>query len=176
MHHLDLGLFNYQVTYTRELLKEFCDQIAINKLDIQLAGIPRFPGLKIFKNGLGNIKRFTADEFRNMMKVFVFVTEGIITKHHKSSIDQNDAKWYDIALVKVFYRWNKMYLYSKREHFSESDLVEFKVGISPLYCCIYSYYVAEKVYLMYFIGVDYKLGNIVCKTLLKLFAIRSLIA
>jgi predicted oxidoreductase len=63
MHHLDLGLFNYQVTYTRELLKELCGQIAVNELDSRLANIPRFPGLKIFKNGLENIKRFTADEF-----------------------------------------------------------------------------------------------------------------
>src|SRR2546429_6588033 len=80
MHHLDLGLFNYQVTYTRELLKEWCGQIAVDELDNRLARIPRFPGLKIFKNGLENIKRFTADEFRNMMKVFIFVIEGIIKK------------------------------------------------------------------------------------------------
>src|SRR2546430_16030467 len=68
MHHLDLGLFNYQVTYTRELLKEWCGQIAVDELDNRLARIPRFPGLKIFKNGLENIKRFTADEFRNMIR------------------------------------------------------------------------------------------------------------
>ncbi|POG58653.1 hypothetical protein GLOIN_2v1848654 [Rhizophagus irregularis DAOM 181602=DAOM 197198] len=68
MHHLDLGLFNYQVTYTRVLLKELCGQIAVDELDNRLVKIPRFPGLKIFKNGLENIKRFTANEFRNMMK------------------------------------------------------------------------------------------------------------
>src|SRR5256886_12703620 len=89
MHHLDLGLFNYQVTYTRELLKEMCGQIAVDELDNRLARIPRFPGLKIFKNGLENIKRFTADEFRNMMKVFIFVIEGIIKKHHKAAISTN---------------------------------------------------------------------------------------
>ena len=60
MHHLDLGLFNYQVTFTRELLKELCDQVAVSKLDNYLSSIPRFPGLKIFKNGLENIKRFTS--------------------------------------------------------------------------------------------------------------------
>jgi|SRR5688572_5714403 len=43
MHHLDLGLFNYQVTYTRELLKEWCGQIAVDELDNRLARIPRFP-------------------------------------------------------------------------------------------------------------------------------------
>jgi hypothetical protein len=132
MHHLDLGLFNYQVTYTRELLKEWCGQIAVDELDIRLGRIPRFPGLKIFKNGLENIKRFTANEFRNMMKVFVFVIEGIITMHHKKSIDPNVAKRHDDALVDVFYRWNKMYLYSRREYFSESDLEEFKVRIPML--------------------------------------------
>jgi len=87
MHHLDLGLFNYQMTYTREMLKALCSQVAVDELDNRLAKIPRFPGLKIFKNGLKNIKRFTADEFRNMMKVMLFVIEGIFIKHHKSSID-----------------------------------------------------------------------------------------
>src|SRR6266511_186810 len=93
MHHLDLGLFNYQVTYTRELLKEMCGQIAVDELDNRLARIPRFPDLKIFKNGLENIKQFTANEFRNMMKVFFFVIEVIIKKHHKpTTVNTNDAK------------------------------------------------------------------------------------
>ena len=158
------------MTYSRELLKEWCGQVAVDKLDNRLARIPRFSGLKIFKNGLENIKRFTANEFQNMMKVFVFVIEGIITKHHKSSIEPIIAKRYDSALVDVFYRWNKMYLYSRREYFSESDLEEFKVGV------FYSYlpYVvaAEKVFLLYFIGVNYKMGNIICKALSKIFTVR----
>ena len=127
MHHLDLGLFNYQVVFTRELFKELCGQVAVAELDSRLSSIPRFPGLKIFKNGLENIKGFPANEYRNMMKVFLFVVEGIIMKHHKQSIGTNVAKRYDNALVNVYYRWNKMYLYSRREYFSESDLEEFEV-------------------------------------------------
>jgi hypothetical protein len=127
MHHLDLGLFNYQVTYTRELLKEMCGQIAVDELDNRLARIPRFPGLKIFKNGLENIKRFTADEFRNMMKVFIFVIEGLIIKYHKEVISTNHAKRADEALVNVYYRWNKMYLYSRQEYFLESELGNFEI-------------------------------------------------
>ena len=127
MHHLDLGLFNYQVTYTREMLKEWCGQVAVDELDNRLARIPRFPGLKIFKNGLKNIKRFTADEFWNMMKVFLFVIEGIIIKHHKESMNANQAKRSDEALVNVYYHWNRMYLYSRREYFLESELETFKV-------------------------------------------------
>jgi hypothetical protein len=40
MHHLDLGLFNYQVTFTRELLKELCGQVAVTELDNRLSTIP----------------------------------------------------------------------------------------------------------------------------------------
>src|SRR6266480_1714739 len=127
MHHLDLGLFNYQVTYTRELLKEWYGQIVIDELDNRLARIPRFPGLKIFKNGLENIKRFTADEFRNMMKVFVFIIDGIIKKHHKAAISTNHAKRVDEVLVNVYYHWNKMYLYSRQEYYLETELDNFEV-------------------------------------------------
>jgi hypothetical protein len=127
MHHLDLGLFNYQVVYTRELLKEVCGQIAVDELDNRLASIPRFSGLKIFKNGLENIKWFTADEFRNMMKVFIFVIEGIVEKHHKEIISSNKAKRVDAELVDVYYLWCKMYLHSRREYFFESELDDFKV-------------------------------------------------
>jgi hypothetical protein len=127
MHHLDLGLFKYQVTYTRGLLKSLCGQTAVDELDNRLSLIPRFPGLKIFKHGLENIKRFTADEFRNMMKVFLFVVEGLIIKYHKSSIKISVAKRYDNALVTAYYQWNKMYLYGQRDQFSETDLEEFKV-------------------------------------------------
>ena len=127
MHHLDLGLFNYQVKYTREMLKEWCGQIAVDEFDNRLAKILRFPGLKLFKNGLENIKRFTADEFRNMMKVFLFIIEGLIIKHHKESLNTNQAKRADELLVDVYYYWNKMYLYSRKEYFLESELETFKV-------------------------------------------------
>jgi len=127
MHHLDLGLFKYQVIYTREMLKELCGQKAVDVLDDRLAKIPQFPGLKLFKNGLENTKRFTADDFRNMMKVFIFVIEGIIRKHHKESMNARQAKRDDELLVNVFYHWNKMYLYSRREYFLETELTTFKV-------------------------------------------------
>ena len=92
MHHLNLGLFNYQVTYIRKMLKDLYGQIVIDELNNHLAKIPRFPDLKIFKNGLENIKRFMADEFQNMMRVFFFIIEGIIIKHYKQSIKINTAK------------------------------------------------------------------------------------
>ena len=84
MHYLDLGLFNYQVIYTREMLKDLYSQTAVDELNNHLAIIPRFPGLKIFKNGLENIKWFIADKFHNIMKVFLFIVEEIIVKYCKA--------------------------------------------------------------------------------------------
>ncbi|CAG8769862.1 13887_t:CDS:1, partial [Dentiscutata erythropus] len=76
---------------------------AIDKLDQRLSNIQRFPGLKIFKEGLKNIKQFIADEYRNMMKVFLFIVEGLIKKYHKASIEKNVAKHYDNTLVNIYY-------------------------------------------------------------------------
>ena len=125
MHHLDLGLFSYQVTYTREMLKDLCGQVAVDELDRRLATIPRFPELKIFKHGLENIKRFTANEYHNMMKIFLFVIEGLVIKYGKTG---KNAKKQDDALVDVYYRWNKMYLFSRKEYFLESELVTYQVS------------------------------------------------
>ena len=61
------------------------------------------------------------------MKVFIFIIEGIIIKHHKTSINITQARCADEALVDVYYRWNKMYLHSQQEYFLESDLEKFKV-------------------------------------------------
>jgi hypothetical protein len=61
MHHLDLGLFNYQVKFTYEVLKLQHNDILVNEVDRRLAAIPRFPGLKIFSNGLH--ARSTASDY-----------------------------------------------------------------------------------------------------------------
>ena len=71
MHHLDLGLFNYQITFTYNLLKELYGASILDKLDNRLANIPRFPELKIFKNGIQSLSRITANEYRNLMKVMI---------------------------------------------------------------------------------------------------------
>ncbi|PKY61921.1 hypothetical protein RhiirA4_302279, partial [Rhizophagus irregularis] len=73
MHHLDLGLFHYQIDYTKKLLGAQCGKTLVDEVDHRLAAIPRFSGLKIFTNGIQSIARLTANEYRNLMKVMVFV-------------------------------------------------------------------------------------------------------
>ncbi len=128
MHHLDLGLYKYQVEYTRELLKEWCGTDGVAEFDDRLGKILRFPGLKLFKHGLGNIKRFTADEFRAMMRQLVFIVDGIIITLHKPDYTVNQAKYMDKQLVQLYVDWNKMYIFSRKDEFTESDLKTFKVS------------------------------------------------
>jgi len=107
MHHLDLGLFQYQIEYTRLLL----GKSAVDEMNRRIAIIPRHPGLKIFAGGLQSIARLTASEYRDLMKVMVFVVDNLLNKD----------------LSEVYVRWNKMYLMSRFERFKESDLENFQV-------------------------------------------------
>jgi hypothetical protein len=129
MHHLDIGLFKYQVEYTRELLIEWCGPNGIIEFDDRLAKIPRFPELKLFKHGLGDIKRFTAEEFRSMIRQLVFVIDGIIVMLYKSNYTINQAKNMDKQLVQLYVDWNQMYIFSRKDEFTESNLKTLKVYI-----------------------------------------------
>jgi len=99
MHHLDLGLFKYQITYAHEFLKLYGGQTAVDKMNQRFSEIPRFKGLKIFHNGIDKIKQMTANEFRNLMKVSVFVMDGILK-------DVNSVK--DYKITELFVLWNEM--------------------------------------------------------------------
>ncbi|UZO27203.1 uncharacterized protein OCT59_019408 [Rhizophagus irregularis] len=126
MHHCDLGLFNYQVNFARNYIQLYCRKDGINEFDKHLAKIPRFPELKIFKSGLGNIARFTAAEFRNMMKQLVFVIDGLIVAKRKSNLSLFQAKQHDSKLVDLFVFWNRMYIFSRKDTFTDSELDNFQ--------------------------------------------------
>ncbi len=104
MHHLDLGLFVYQITFTREILKSQHNNgnILVDKIDRRLAAIPRFPDLKIFSNGLQSIARLTANEYRSLMKVMIFVVDNLYD-------GDNDAVENFVTnddLTKLYESWN----------------------------------------------------------------------
>ena len=104
--------------YSRQLLKSYGGQEAINEMDRRLGLIPSFPNLKIFKYGLQNIKRFTASEHRDIMKIAVFVIDGILY-----SVD----KRIDKKLTQLYYQWIVMYIMSRNDNHTENTLQEFKV-------------------------------------------------
>src|ERR1044072_6237879 len=127
MHHCDLGLFNYQVKFTRDYIRLYCGQEGIDEFDKRLATIPRFPKLKSFKHGLGNIARFTASEFRSMMKQLVFVVDGLIITKHNTYLTTRQAKQHDSKLIDLFVSWNRMYIFSRKKSFTDSKLDKFQV-------------------------------------------------
>jgi hypothetical protein len=110
MHHLDLGLFKYQIEFTTELLKQEQGKL-VDDMNQRIAKIPRHSGLKVFKNGVQSLSRLTASEYRDMMKIMVFVVDGLHSKN----------------LSDVYVKWNEMYLLSRLENFKESDLQDFQV-------------------------------------------------
>jgi hypothetical protein len=125
MHHLDLGLFHYQIEYTRELLKKQHGRSLVDELDRRLAAIPRFSGIKIFANGLQSISRLTANEYRNLMKIMIFAVDNL----YDANINNIENFTSNKNLVKVYESWNIMYMMSRYEMFKESDLEKFQVCI-----------------------------------------------
>jgi hypothetical protein len=116
MHHLDLGLFKHQINFTLDLLKDHYGASILEKIDNRLANIPRFSGLKIFKNGISSLARITAGEYRNIMKVMIFVLDNL-----------NISKSIQEGLLKIYEAWNNMYILSRNEEFTESDLNDLEV-------------------------------------------------
>ena len=121
MYHLDLGLFNYQVTFTYNLLKDLYGSSIIDNIDNRLANIPRYPELKIFKNGIQSLSRITANEYRNLMKVMIFVLDNL-------NISDSLSK----KLLNLYESWNNMYLMSRYEEYDENELNQFEVSINVL--------------------------------------------
>ncbi|GBC29299.2 hypothetical protein GLOIN_2v1762814 [Rhizophagus irregularis DAOM 181602=DAOM 197198] len=102
-----------------------CGKTLVDEVDHRLAAIPRFPGLKIFTNGIQSIARLTANEYRNLMKVMVFVVDNLFVNNED---DENFVKNEDLA--KLYEAWNEMYAISRYENFKESDLAKFRESIN----------------------------------------------
>jgi hypothetical protein len=118
MHHIDLGLFKYQVDYTQDILKKVGGTELQKKFDERLRQIPRFPGLKLLSK-LGQLKILTAADYRNVMKIIIF------------ALDEIFDEWEQIVtcneLCELYAKFSKMYLMSRQESFTGSDLKNFEV-------------------------------------------------
>ncbi|CAJ0896902.1 12637_t:CDS:2 [Entrophospora sp. SA101] len=57
-----------------DIIQLYCGQEGINEFNKCLAEIPRFPGFKSFKHGLGNIETFMDSELVNFQFISLFTT------------------------------------------------------------------------------------------------------
>jgi hypothetical protein len=125
MHMLDLGITKYLLEFTREFLRQKVNARAVKEMDHRLCAIPRYPGLIILKNGLENISKFTANDYRNIMKVIVFIIDNLYENYNDGGIPCD-------RICDIFHIYLKVYMMLHQESFTESDLTELQVNIKSL--------------------------------------------
>ena len=76
MHHVDLGLFKYQLEFTQEILKQV-GMMGLQKIfDERLRQVSHFPGLKLLSK-LCQLKVMTAADYCHIMKIAIFALDEI---------------------------------------------------------------------------------------------------
>jgi Plavaka transposase len=126
MHMLDLGITKYLLEFTREYLQQKVNAKAVKEMDHRLCEIPRYPGLIILKNGLENVSKFTANDYRNIMKVIIFVTDNLYEDYKEGGIPCE-------RLCRMFCLYLKMYMVLRQELFTETELEELQVNIIKIF-------------------------------------------
>ena len=119
MHHIDLGLFKYQLEFTRDILKEVGGVELQDNFDNRLRQIPRFSGLKLLSK-LGHLKVITAANYRHIMKIAIFALNGIFEEWNNITCDE---------LCQLYAKFSKMYMMSRKESYTENELKVFEVII-----------------------------------------------
>src|SRR2546429_2292423 len=91
-------------------------------MDRRRCAIPRYPDLIVLKNGLENISKFTANDYRNIMKVIVFVINNLYENYE-------DGFSYK-RLCNIFCIYLKMYIMLRQESFTNMNLAELQAYIT----------------------------------------------
>lgn len=120
MHHIDLGLFKYQLEFTQDILKAVGRADLQKNFDERLRQILRFLGLKLLSK-LGQLKVITAADYRHVMKIVIFALDDIFDKWNGITCHE---------LCELYAKFSEMYIISKQESFTENDLKKFEVIIN----------------------------------------------
>ena len=118
MHHIDLGLFKYQLDFTQEILKRAGGTNLQRKFNNRLWQISRFPGLKLISH-LGHLKVVTAADYHHIMKIAIFALDKIF---------EDETQITCTELCELYAKFSKMYIMSRKESYTECDLKIFEVG------------------------------------------------
>ena len=101
LHALDSGLVSWfvicLVTLIRLAYKGNSGEIhrRISEFDWRFQNIPRFPTLRIFKQGVSRCAKYTAGEWVDMLKVLVFIVPGLFPKELEiTSLCVKLCEWY----------------------------------------------------------------------------------
>ena len=117
MHHIDLGLFKYQLNFIQDILKKVGGTELLNNFDGCLRQIPHFPGLKLFDK-LGQLKVITATDYQHVMKIILFALDYIFDTWNEITCSK---------LCELYIKFSQMYIMNRQESFTEADLKKFEV-------------------------------------------------
>jgi len=123
MHHLDLGLFQYQLSFTKALLLKQCGKSIIDDMNYRVTLIPHYQDLKPFSNGFLHLTLLTASEYRSLMKIMIFIVDNLYEDSKSPNFIKNNK------IIEIYLKWNKMYLLSRKENYKESDITRLQVTI-----------------------------------------------
>ncbi|RHZ86070.1 hypothetical protein Glove_55g13 [Diversispora epigaea] len=115
MHHLDLGLFQHQLNFTKILINKQCGKSVIDEMNRRITKIPRYKDLKLFPNSFLHLTLLTASEYRSLMKIMIFIVDELYEDSRSPNFIKNNK------ITEVYLKWNKMYLLSRKENYEESD-------------------------------------------------------
>ncbi|RHZ84754.1 hypothetical protein Glove_77g12 [Diversispora epigaea] len=99
MHHLDLGLFHYQLNFTKALILEQCGKSFIDKMNNRIKLIPHYQDLKSFSNN------------------------NLYQDSKRPNFIKNNK------ITEIYLKWNKMYLLSRKENYEESDITRLQAKL-----------------------------------------------
>jgi hypothetical protein len=117
MYHIDLGLFKYQFEFTQEILKSVGGTELQKIFNDRLREIPRFPGLKLLSK-LGHLKVATASDYRHIIKIALFALDNVFDEWNEITCNE---------LCDLYSKFSKMYIMSRKESYTESDIKNFEV-------------------------------------------------
>ncbi|RHZ90130.1 hypothetical protein Glove_7g26 [Diversispora epigaea] len=120
MHHLDLGLFYYQLSFTKALILEQCRKSFIDKMNNRIKLIPHYQDLKSFSNSFLHLTLLTASEYRSLMKIMIFIVDNLYQDSKRPNFIKNNK------IIEIYLKWNKMYLLSRKENYEESDITRLQ--------------------------------------------------
>ncbi|RHZ87011.1 hypothetical protein Glove_41g45 [Diversispora epigaea] len=124
MHHFDLGLFHYQLSFTKALILEQCEKSFIDKMNNRIKLIPHYQDLKSFSNGFLHLTLLTASEYRSLMKIMIFIVDNLYQDFKRPNFIKNNK------ITEIYLKWNKMYLLSRKENYEESDITCLQESIN----------------------------------------------
>ncbi|RHZ47345.1 hypothetical protein Glove_585g31 [Diversispora epigaea] len=124
MHHLDLGLFQHQLNFTKILINKQCGKSFIDKMNNRVKLIHHYKDLKSFPNGFLHLTLLTASEYRSLMKIMIFIVDELYEDSGSLNFIKNNK------ITEVYLKWNKMYLLSRKENYEKSDVTLLQESIN----------------------------------------------